>query len=234
MRVAVINQKGGVGKTTIATNVAAAAHLHGRKTLILDLDHEQGSSVDWFRSRPDESALEGLNVLSSPIVTPKKLASLTHGYDWVVFDLPARLGAVSQAAAVTADVLIVPFRPGAFDWWAGDRTFDVLEQADAERERADQPPAARLYVLNAMRPNINEHRIALDALRALGGLGTFTLGDRVAYSASARRGRSVFEEIPADSNDPSFHKGMAPDPHAVTEITAIWKLLEQQEAKAAA
>lgn len=234
MRVAVINQKGGVGKTTIAINLAAAAHLNGRKTLILDLDHDQGSSVDWFRVRPDVSPLEGLNVLSSPVVTPKKLAELTHGYDWVIYDLPARLGAVSHAAAVAADILVVPFRPGAFDWWAGDRTFDVLEQADAERERAGRKIASRIYVINAMRPNVNEHRIAVDSAEKLGGLATLTMGERIAYSATARRGRSIFEDIAPDPDDPSFHRGMTRDASAIAEVTALWELVVQQERGVAA
>jgi chromosome partitioning protein len=45
--VAVVNQKGGVGKSMVAQNLASAAHLHGRRTLLLDLD-SQGTSFDWY------------------------------------------------------------------------------------------------------------------------------------------------------------------------------------------
>ena len=64
LTVSVINQKGGVGKSTLATNLAAAAHLAGLSTMILDLD-SQGSSFDWFVRRAEGSALDGLAVVKA-------------------------------------------------------------------------------------------------------------------------------------------------------------------------
>ncbi len=55
--IAVLNQKGGVGKSTLSTNLAAAAHLAGRRTLVLDLDR-QGSAFDWYSARAEGSPLK--------------------------------------------------------------------------------------------------------------------------------------------------------------------------------
>lgn len=61
LTISVLNQKGGAGKTTLATNLAAAAHLAGRRTTLLDLDR-QGSAFDWYSARKDGSKLDGLSV----------------------------------------------------------------------------------------------------------------------------------------------------------------------------
>lgn len=206
MLVAVLNQKGGVGKTTISTNLAAASHLAGRATLVLDLD-EQESSLDWFNKRPDTSPLSGLNVVASKVLSPKKLRELTHGYAFVVLDGPARLGHVSQAAAVAADLVVIPFRPGGYDWWAGSNTLDTLDRADEERDRMGRPPVVRLFVVNCMRPNVLEHRHALEAISKLGGAADpVVIGDRVAYAATARAGSSVFEPVDAKPRDENAAK----------------------------
>lgn len=94
MMIAVLNQKGGVGKTTLAVNLAAAAHLAGRRALVLDLD-SQGSAFDWFAARGEASKLAGLAVARAPkVLSPPKLHDLARGYDLVLCDGPPHLIAV--------------------------------------------------------------------------------------------------------------------------------------------
>lgn len=64
LTVALLQQKGGSGKTTLAVNLAAAAHLEGRRTLVVDMDR-QASAFDWSAARQDRSALDGLAVVKA-------------------------------------------------------------------------------------------------------------------------------------------------------------------------
>ncbi len=93
--VAVLQQKGGSGKTTLAINLAAAAHLDGCRALVVDMDR-QGSAFDWSAARRDGSPLEGLTVVRAdrPLPLPR-LAEITRGYDAVFLDGPPRLGDVT-------------------------------------------------------------------------------------------------------------------------------------------
>src|SRR5689334_17386940 len=110
--VAVLNQKGGVGKTTLAINLAAVAHVEKRRTLLVDMD-EQGSAAEWYAARADDSPLAGLVVvkMDRPLTLPK-FRELATGYDFVVLDGPPRLDRVSVSAAVAADVVLMPVSPG--------------------------------------------------------------------------------------------------------------------------
>ena len=75
--ISVILPKGGVGKTTLALNVAAAAHLAGKNTLLVDLD-QQGSALDWYAARANrpDSKLAGLSTVKSTSETSKKMLSV--------------------------------------------------------------------------------------------------------------------------------------------------------------
>src|SRR5919204_6897471 len=86
LTIAVVNQKGGVGKSTLATNLGAASHLSRRRTLILDLD-SQGSALDWYAERRDGSLLNGLTVArSDKALTLPRFRELTSGYNVAILD----------------------------------------------------------------------------------------------------------------------------------------------------
>jgi cellulose biosynthesis protein BcsQ len=82
LTVAVLQQKGGSGKTTLAVNLAAAAHLEGRPTLVVDMDR-QASAFDWSAARKDGSTLDGLAVVKADNVHLSGLSGASHarGYD---------------------------------------------------------------------------------------------------------------------------------------------------------
>jgi chromosome partitioning protein len=169
--IAVLGQKGGTGKTTIATHLASAAHLGGARTLLLDIDR-QGSATDWFSSRSDTSKLHGLNVSQvargERSLTLAKFRELARGYAVVVCDGPARLGDMTRAAAAVADVVVVPLRAGPLDWWAAKETVELLDAADEIRAELDRPPVQRLFVLNQVPLNQHLTAFALEAMRSGG------------------------------------------------------------------
>ncbi len=211
LTIAVLNQKGGVGKTTIATNLAAAAHLDGRRTLLVDLD-DQETAYDWSIAHAEGSKLEGI----AAVKVDKKLTiplfgELTAGFDVVLLDGPARLGNVTRSAAVAADVAVLPVQPGPFDFWACDKTIHVLDEADAIRAELKREPVRRLFVVNRAMPRTVLALEAPAALAEKGEVSPVVLHQRIALTEAQKIGESVLTTEP---------KG-----RAASEIRALYKSL---------
>jgi chromosome partitioning protein len=193
--IAVLQQKGGSGKTTLAVNLAAAAHLSGRRTLVLDMDR-QGSAFEWFHARSEGSKLDGLDVVNvqggAGADRGLQLPAFdreTNGYDVVVIDGPPRLGEITQFAAVVADVALLPVQPGAYDFWAVGETAEALDRADLVRRELGRSPVRRALVLNRVQRGT---RLAAEGHAALRGKLVGVVHQRVAFGESAVRGESVY------------------------------------------
>jgi chromosome partitioning protein len=210
--IALLQLKGGSGRTTLSTNLAAAAHLANLRTLIVDLD-KQGSALDWAAARVDGSKLNGLAVVKADrALSLPRFKEIARGYDVVILDGPPRLGDVTQAAAVCADVVLTPVRPGAFDFWAVGETAEFLEQADAVRDQLGRKPVRRVLVVNMA---IVGSRLAEEAPTALKEVGQVVgvIHNRIAFADAAARGESVLTT--------------APSSQAADEITALWRALKK-------
>lgn len=190
LTIAVLNQKGGAGKTTLSTNLAAMGHLAGLRTLIIDMDR-QGSALDWSAARQDGSKLTGLSVVKAdkPLAVPR-FAEITRGYDLVILDGPPRLGDITRSAACAADVVVLPVQPGPFDLWAVSETLDLLESADSIREELGRKPVRRMFVVNRASIGTVLARQAPGALETSGELAG-TVHQRIAFPEAAAVGESV-------------------------------------------
>jgi chromosome partitioning protein len=192
LTVAVLQQKGGSGKTTLAINLAAAAHLEGRHALVVDMDR-QGSAFDWSAARKDGSPLDGLAVVRSDrAIALARFKEISRGYDYVFLDGPPRLGDITQSAAVVADVALLPIQPGPFDFWAVTETLESLDVADQIREQLGREPIRRAFVLNRAGTNTRLAREAETELRKSGGELAGVVRQRVAFPDAASQGESVF------------------------------------------
>ena len=218
--IAVLNQKGGVGKTTLATNLAAAAHLAKKRTLLVDLD-QQGSALDWYNARQDDSKLAGLTVVKlDRALTLPKFREVSAGFDVVVLDGPPRLDALTRSAAVAADVVIVPVRPGAFDLWAIEETLSTLADADAIRADLGRKPVRRLFVVNQAATNTVIARETPDALAEVGTTAPVVIHLRVAFPEAANIGESVLTTVPESA--------------AAEDVRSLYKFITRHGIKAAA
>ena len=131
----VAHYKGGVGKSTTTIALGSSWHREGRSVAIVDAD-EQGTVTDWSVQADLTEGVEGENphrphVLSLPDgkALLKKVPELAQQFEHVLIDSPPRLGRVTRAALVVADVALIPIGPGGADAWPLRRTLVLLEEA---------------------------------------------------------------------------------------------------------
>ncbi|GAA4407802.1 ParA family protein [Quisquiliibacterium transsilvanicum] len=187
--VAVVNPKGGVGKTTLATNLAGAFAAQGHRTMLGDLDRQQ-SSRDWLSLRPEGLApIEGWDEAGEGGLR-RPPAGVTH----VVLDTPAQIEASRLAEVLKlADRVLLPMQPSMLDVLAMQRFLRELERALRGRARLH----GRVGVVG-MRVDART-RAAEELERFLAGLGlpvVATLRDTQNYVQLTAHGLTLFDLPP--------------------------------------
>jgi chromosome partitioning protein len=142
--ISVLNQKGGSGKTTIATNVAHALSLEGEKVLLVDSD-PQGSARDW--SEANEGELLPVVGLDRETLA-KDLLRISEGYQWVIVDGAPQLARMAAAAVKVSDMVLIPVQPSPYDIWA---TADLVEIVKARQEVTNGSPKAAFVISRAIK-----------------------------------------------------------------------------------
>jgi chromosome partitioning protein len=188
--------KGGVGKTTIATNMAILRSRQGKDVLLVDAD-DQGTSSDFTAIRNE--ALDGnagytLVKLYGAAVRSEVLR-MKDKYDDIVIDVGGRDTAGQRAALSIADVYVVPFLPGSFDVWTLEPVGALVEEASAFNSNLRS-----LCCINQAYSRGGDNAEAATIAEETPGL-TFVdapLGNRKAFRNAAAQGLSVVEVKPSD------------------------------------
>ena len=207
MLVVVGNQKGGVGKTTLAVHLAVLAQQAGRQTLLIDLD-PQRSAASWWRAREAETPL----MLET---TPDRLdemlqAAKSDGVDLAVIDTRPSAEVDAVQVAKLSDLVLVPTRPGILDLRA---ILDTLDTAKGTARRA-------MVTLNACKPSrgAGEASDTVDARHALAAFGVpvapVSIVNRDAFSTALRAGLTACEADPKSK--------------AASEMHALWRTVEKE------
>lgn len=187
--IAILNQKGGVGKTTLAIHIATAIALKGRKVLLLDAD-PQNSALDWAAARHGQPLFPVVALPKSSI--HKELPSLADKFDVVIIDGPPRVHDVARSAIMASDLVLVPVQPSPYDVWASKEIMDLLNEAAVYK-----PNLKKAFIINRKIVNTAIGRDVAEALSEypVPVLNT-TIGQRVAFAESAAKGLTVFELDP--------------------------------------
>lgn len=182
MKVIVIaSQKGGAGKTTLATHLAVAAGLSGvGKVLVMDMD-EQGSLTQWWNAREAEAPYLTQATLSE---LPEKIKELEKaGFELLFIDTPPKVTEEIRQAVNVADLVVIPVRPSPNDLRAVGATVDIVK----ERKKSF------FFALTQAKSNANLTAQAMAVLSNFGAVAPVIIGDRVEYAASMTDGRTVCE-----------------------------------------
>lgn len=131
MIVAVVNQKGGAGKTTIALNLAAAIAAEGRRVLVIDADPQQ-TAQDWAAVRQAPLPFQVVGLVKP--VLHRDLPALAADYDDVVIDGAPRNYEVARSAIASAEVVLIPVQPSGADFWASRETVGLVKEAHDFKE----------------------------------------------------------------------------------------------------
>jgi len=214
MIVGVLSQKGGVGKTTIAINVAATLALRGQRVLLVDAD-PQGSSLAWSSAR-DRDPLFPVVGMAKPSLH-RDLPAMAKDYDVVVIDGAPRVNELGRSAILASDTILIPVQPSPYDVWAAALTVQLIREAQQFREHL-----TAAFVINR---RIVNTAIGRDVANALDHFGMPVLPghlcQRVVYAESASQGLSVVE--------------LAPQSEAAREVTTlVSSIVEVQDRRQAA
>jgi chromosome partitioning protein len=189
--ISVINQKGGVGKTTLAISLAAA--FAGRKMRVILVDADpQGSALDWVAVRGKDTPFAAVGI-PKPILH-LELPKLAKDYDMMVIDGPPRIYEVARSAVMASDAVLIPVLPSQFDVWAAEESVKLLEECAVYKK--DLKAA---FVINRKIANTAIGRDVAKALKQYPlPILTTVICQRVAFAESAR-GRTVLEIDPESS-----------------------------------
>ena len=188
MIISVQNQKGGVGKTTLAIHISyvLSDSQKQKRVLLIDAD-PQGSSRDWAAAREDEPPFSVVG-LDRPTIH-RDLPKLKEGYDYVVIDGPPRVTDLARSAIVAADLVVIPIQPSPYDVWAAHDVVDLIQEASVFKENLKA-----VFVINRKIVNTAIGRDVVEALRDYSiPVTSSSVCQRVAFAESAANGQTVME-----------------------------------------
>lgn len=187
--ISVLNQKGGVGKTTLTIHIATALARKGEKVLLIDAD-PQGSALDWSAARQDAPLFPVAGLPKASI--HKELPALAAGYTTVLIDGPPRVYDVARSAIMASDLVLIPVQPSPYDVWAAKEIVDLLHEASVFKGILKCA-----FVINR---KIVNTAIGRDVAEALSEYPVPVLKSsvcqRVAFAETASQGLTVFDIYP--------------------------------------
>jgi chromosome partitioning protein len=193
MIISILNLKGGVGKTTIATNLAVAFAHQGKDVCLLDTDIEQKSSSDWHGKRSADLPTMTVVAATTPSQIGENTRKLATKYDVVIMDGTPHVGEITDRAILVSDIVLIPLEPSIYSLDAFHNFYKNLLYLIKKREMLNERLEIRILV-NKVIKNTTVSRDILEALKdyELTILDT-RMVNRTAYVKSAEEGRGVTE-----------------------------------------
>jgi chromosome partitioning protein len=212
MLIAVATEKGGVGKSTLSTNLAGLIASRGHRVLLMDtdIDGQKGRySYAWGTTRRAEEDLPHVSLSMGHGKVYADLVAHREAYEVVIVDVPAGRGVEMVDACMAADVIVIPVGIGQFDT-SGLEPMLVI----ADRLKVDRPQTRLLAVLNNVpsgaKNDLKDSQEMLDGLAGYFKRVSKPIINRQAFRDSSKTGRAVTEL-------------KRKDPRAVEELTALYE-----------
>lgn len=184
--ITIAQQKGGAGKTTVASHVAVALSQKGKRIAVIDID-PQGSLKMWHSLREKRFG-EGYTGLTFASLSGWRVGSevsrLAREHDFIIIDSPPHTETEARTAIRSADLIIIPVQPSPTDLWATKATYDL-----AKNERVPVK-----VLLNRVPAN---SKLATLITEELPERFSTQLGNRVLFASSLLEGRCATEADPS-------------------------------------
>jgi chromosome partitioning protein len=183
--ISILNQKGGCGKTTLATNVAHSFLIKGYKTLLVDSD-PQGSAREW--GEVNEGKIVPIVVLDKKALLGN-ISEVSNGYDIVIIDGAPSIVDLSVAAMKVSDIVLIPVQPSPYDIWATEDLVDIIKT----RQEIKNGSPKTFFVISRAIKNTKSSKEVIEALDnyKIPILKSSTT-QRIIYPTTANDGLTVF------------------------------------------
>ena len=188
MIISLVNQKGGVGKTTIAINRSFCLSEMGHKVLLVDGD-PQGSCLQW-QSISDNKAFDVIHHPEADI--HKRIKELARGYRYTVVDAPPGTGDITLSILLASNLAIIPITPSPLDIWSSEEIDDLIRESRKHNRKLKGKILISKKIVGTT-PG-REAREALKRYRL--GIFKTEINQRIVYVKALISGQSVLEYEP--------------------------------------
>ncbi len=185
--IAILNEKGGAGKSTLALNLATSLHRSGRRVVLIDAD-TQGTARDWREASPPGADLPPVVALDRPEMLLQSIKTLAA--DIAVIDTPAKAEKMSANVVRIADVALIPVQPSAADVWASAAAVKLIQ---AKIDLGGQINAAFVGSRVSGQTKISKEIMSGNWNQYDVQMLENALSNRVSYAQSLSDGVSVYE-----------------------------------------
>lgn len=193
MIISLLNQKGGVGKTTLSVNLAAAFVDRGLKTLLVDAD-PQGSTSEWSAER-DEPLCPVIGMAKASL--HKELPDMASDYDVTIIDGPPRVYDIARSVIWVSNTILIPVQPSPVDVWATETVVGLVKDAQLQKEQIGAEPIEAQFVINRKIANTVIGRDARTAFEDHPfAVSPHAITQRVIFAECFAGGMTVIETAP--------------------------------------
>jgi chromosome partitioning protein len=196
MIIAIVQTKGGVGKTTLTVNLAVERVIRGKRDVLLVDADDQATASDFTALRTEKLGQAGYTAIQlTGNAVRSQVLSMKKKFDDILIDTGGRDSQALRAALTVAEIALIPFQPRSFDVWALDKIAALVEEA-----RGFNPGLRAFALINCADASGPDNDAAAATLRDHTGIAYLDspLGRRKAFPNSNALGLSVLEANPLD------------------------------------